>query len=219
MLAESHQNRFRKTGKLLDLENTIGNQREALALTFTGNPAKAHYLCALSESYIIRFEQLEDSSDLDAAIKYGEGAVQLVGHEDLHKPRYLSNLTRSKRMRSALDIDCATENPLALFRNDQTRVSIASDEKPIPLVVYEPSGDPEGLTHAIGANAVCPYLGINQALASFDPDISPWAFPHEWNNANNSHILSVLHEAARLEGSEDFHKAHIGLHMVYPVSF
>lgn len=219
MLAESHQNRFRKTGKLLDLENTIGNQREALALTFTGNPAKAHYLCALSESYIIRFEQLEDSSDLDAAIKYGEEAAQLVGHEDLHKPRYLSNLTRSKRMRSALDIDCATENPLALFRNDQTRVSIASDEKPIPLVVYEPSGDPEGPTHAICANAVCPYLGINQALASFDPDISPWAFPHEWNNANNSHILSVLHEAARLEGSEDFHKAHIGLHMVYPVSF
>ncbi|KAF7974055.1 hypothetical protein HWV62_13455 [Athelia sp. TMB] len=58
---------------------------------------------------------------------------------------------------------------------------------------------------------------IVAALVQFETNISPWASPFAWIEANNLHIISILQRAEHMIGSYGFLDAHLGPHMIYPL--
>ncbi|KAG8692213.1 hypothetical protein FRC08_009935, partial [Ceratobasidium sp. 394] len=91
-MGSSYYSRFRRQGRLADLEEAIGYHSQAVALTPDNNPDKPHRLGNLGRSYHGRFQRLRLPHDLDVAIGYQEVAVLLIPDGHPQKTELLDNL-------------------------------------------------------------------------------------------------------------------------------
>ncbi|VDC00821.1 unnamed protein product [Peniophora sp. CBMAI 1063] len=125
--------RFRRLGKLEDLESAIASQQRATELTPDDHPDKASRLHNLAHFLGNRFERLDDPADLQCAIAIQRHALDLTpdGHPDL--PRRLDNLgglywNRFRRFGKLEDLRSATvkqRRVVRLFRDNDPDKAIA----------------------------------------------------------------------------------------------
>ncbi|KAF7974062.1 hypothetical protein HWV62_13469 [Athelia sp. TMB] len=65
-------------------------------------------------------------------------------------------------------------------------------------------------------SAVLPNLGVTlgQGLSRFEPGISPWKYPQDWNKANAAHVTAIVQNFKIMTGNDEIEKAHLKL--TYP---
>ncbi|KAG8694149.1 hypothetical protein FRC08_008674, partial [Ceratobasidium sp. 394] len=91
-MGSSYYSRFRRQGRLADLEQAIGYHSQAVALTPDNNPDKPHRLGNLGRAYHGRFQRLRLPHNLKVAIGYQEGAVLLIPEGHPQKAELIDNL-------------------------------------------------------------------------------------------------------------------------------
>ncbi|KIJ43283.1 hypothetical protein M422DRAFT_253489 [Sphaerobolus stellatus SS14] len=82
-------------GELVDIENAIAAQQEAVDLTPNGHPDKAGFLNNLGGSFRYCFDQLGELADIEKAIAAQQKAVNLMLDGHPHRAGCLSNLGNS----------------------------------------------------------------------------------------------------------------------------
>jgi tetratricopeptide (TPR) repeat protein len=98
-LGNSLMTRFEYLGTLVDIENAIAQQEEAVSLTPNGHPDKPSRLNSLGKSFYYRFKRLGNIMDINNAVVQKQRAVDLTPNNHPRKPMYLSDLGKSLQLR------------------------------------------------------------------------------------------------------------------------
>ena len=104
--------RFECFGNFSDLEKSISNTQQAVAIIGDSHPSKFSFLLDLGNSQQVRFQYLGNLVDLESAISNKNKAAQLADDTHSVQPIYFTNLSNSQldrfeRLGNLCDLDKA----------------------------------------------------------------------------------------------------------------